>query len=130
MAVEAGEPVLGYELSESRDGDTSVSAGDAVALSGGDMSAANSGNGDEFAGVARHDEDNGGLGNTNILTGAVVANVASGTAEGDRLDVSTTAGELAASSGGPAVALCGEGGTWHGADGTYDVPDGYAVVYF
>lgn len=130
MPLEAGDPVFGDSVHESRNGTSSVTAGDAVALSNGEMSPADSGNGDEFGGVASHDHDNGGRGNSNILCGGVVANVAAGVTEGTRLGVSATAGELAATSGGPVTALSDEGGTWHGSGNTYDVPDGFAVVYY
>lgn len=129
MALFPGDPVLEGDVAESRPGASdSVSAGDAVALGAGEM--AQAGDTDAFGGVARHDEPNDGRGNANILTGAVVANVADGTAEGDRLGTSATAGELAAEAGGPVLALSAEGGTWHSDEQTYDVPAGYAVVYF
>jgi hypothetical protein len=126
MPLEAGHVVFGGDIQESRPKGTNVEAGDAVALSGGESVEADT-EANEFAGVAGETE-------TVLLNGGVVANVAAGVAEGSRLGAGNatggTTGALIAESGGPAVALSDEGGTWHGSNQTYDVPDGYAVVYF
>lgn len=65
---------------------------------------------DQMAGVALEDIDNGDRG-TVLLGGSVIANVATGVNAGERLDASTTAGQLDTEDGGPAVAWSDEGGT-------------------
>lgn len=128
MPHEPGEPALSGDISVSRPGAAAVAAGDAVALAGGEMVQATGT--DDFGGIARHDANNGGYGNSNILSGVVLANVAAGTAEGARLNTSATAGELAAEANGPVLALSAEGGTWHGEEQTYTAPAGYAYVHY
>lgn len=144
MAIEPGEPLLSGELTESRPGTTAVNAGDAVTLAGGEMAPA--ADTDSFGGIAIHDDTNGGFGNSALLKGVVLANVnttdANGAVvEGTLLTPSPTAGELYRdysldANGNPVydqtgtvLALTDEGGTWHGANQTYNVPAGYAVVY-
>lgn len=128
MPHEPGEPALSGEISESRPGTAAVNAGDAVVLAAGEMDQAVGT--DDFGGIARHDANNSGTGNSNILSGVVLANVAAGTAEGARLNTSATAGELAAEADGPILALSAEGGTWHGQNQTYTAPAGYAFVHY
>lgn len=144
MALEPGDPALSGDLSESRPGTDAVAAGDAVTFGNGEMSPAT--DTDDFGGIARHDANNGGYGNSSILKGVVLANVNTDDAdgavvEGALLSPSPSAGELYRSyntdvdgnvtgyNAGPVLALSDEGGTWHGAEQTYDVPAGYAVVY-
>ena len=125
--LKPGHSPLSYDLRESRVADGDVQAGDAVTFgTDGVMEQAEDG---EFNGIAAHDGDNNGLGNANVLQGVVVANVAADVDAGNRLDTSATAGELAEVDGGPVLALSDEGGTWHGSQKTYSVPEGYAVVY-
>lgn len=126
MPLEPGEaPLGGTETAETRPKDAGVEAGDAVALAGGTAAAANT-EANELGGIA-------GETDRVILDGVVVAAVAAGVAEGARLGAGNatggTTGQLIADAGGPAVALCGEGGTWHSEEKTYDVPAGYAVVH-
>lgn len=105
------------DSSITHEGDGSASAGDALAIdqSSGQLSQTNSGDTDgseEFAGVATRDFGDAGD-NEHLVTEAptgIVANVASGVSAGERLDASATAGQLAASSGGPVLALSDEGG--------------------
>jgi len=108
------------------DSDDNTSAGDAVALDGGDLEPAD-GDNNERLGVRAEGRESGDQ-ETVVLDGAVVAAVASGTGEGVRVDIgnttNSTVGKFEASSGGPAVTLCAEGGTYKGAD----IPAGYAVV--
>lgn len=134
MPIKPGKPVLPGDVSETRSAADGVEAGDAVMINAdGDMAAADTEAG-ELAGVARHDGDNEGRGNALHIEGAIVAAVADGVSEGERLGAGNatggTTGVLAASGGGPALALSDEGGTWHGNEdlNTYDVPAGYAVV--
>lgn len=125
MPLEAGETVFSGDVQESRPHPDGVSAGDAVALTNGTTEQADT-EANDLGGIA-------GEGDTVVLSGLVVANVAAGVTEGARLNAGNatdgTVGALDADAAGPAVALSAEGGTWHGAAGTYDVPDGYAVVY-
>lgn len=132
MPIEPGEVVIDDSATiESRGRDSSVDPGDAVEISGGDMSAATDAN--TFAGVATAD----GL----ALDGVVVANVDTDDAdgavvEGTSLSLSPDAGELYRDyetdvdgnvtnrPPGPVTALSDEGGMWQGKD----VPAGYAVV--
>lgn len=144
MPLNPGDPALGGGLTESRPDDGTVSAGDAVAFANGEMSPA--ADGEDFAGIARHDADNGGRGNVALLSGVTIANVHTddpdgAVVEGALLSLSPTAGELyrdyetdvdgnvTGYNPGPVLALSDEGGTWHGEGRTYDAPDGYAVVY-
>lgn len=126
MPVEAGEPVLHGDISDTHDATSAVSAGDAVGIDGsGNLAPADANASVDLAGVA--EEAALSLG----LTGAYVANVATDLTAGrvgapDDSVAGENAGELVANSTGPAVALCDEGGTWRG----YDIPDGYAVVWF
>lgn len=144
MPLKPGEPVLSDGILESRAGTDAVAAGDAVTFSGGEMSPA--ADTDDFSGIACHDADNNGYGNSALLRGVTVANVNTTDAdgavvEGALLSLSPTAGELYRSyntdvdgnvtgyNPGPVLALSDEGGTWHSEEETYDVPDGYAVIY-
>jgi hypothetical protein len=111
--------------------DGTPTAGDAVAIdqSNGKQTQANSGDtgaGEEFAGAAVQDHGEDGDKETIVLSGAVIMNVANSVSAGNRLDVSATDGQLAASSGGPALALSDAGGTWQGAS----LGSNEAAVYF
>jgi len=108
------------------DADDNTSAGDAVALSGGDLEPAD-GDSNERLGVVVEGMQAGDQ-KTVLLDGAVVAAVADATGEGVRVDIGNatagTVGAFEASSGGPGVTLSAEGGTYKGAD----IPSGYAAV--
>jgi hypothetical protein len=108
------------------DADNNTSAGDAVALSGGDLEPAD-GDSNERLGVRCEGRQSGDQ-TTVLLDGVVVAAVATGTGAGVRVDIgnatNSTAGEFEASAGGPGVTLSAEGGTYKGAD----IPAGYAAV--
>ena len=124
---EAGEVIYhGSTTVPVPDADGNTSAGDAVALSGGDLEPAD-GDANERLGVRVEGRTSGDQA-TVLLDGVIVAAVASGTGAGIRVDIgnatNSTAGAVEASAGGPAVTLCAEGGTYKGAD----IPSGYAVV--
>lgn len=97
----------------------SISAGDAVAIdqTGSDdrrphIVGLDNGSTDEdqVAGVALEDfsnDDNG----TILVEGSVIANVATGISQGERLGSGATAGRFASEDGAPALALSDEGGT-------------------
>jgi|GEM_PF-3146731 len=111
--------------------DGTPTAGDAIAIdqSNGKQTQANSGDtdaGEEFAGAATEDHGTDGDEETLVLSGVVIMNVAGTVVGGDRLDVSATDGQLAESSGGPALALTDAGGTWEGAS----LGANEAAVYF
>lgn len=112
--------------------DGTPTAGDAVAIDQSTdkkVTPTNSGDtgaGEEFAGAAVEDHGADGDEETVVLSGRVVMNVASGVVCGNRLDVSATDGQLAASSGGPALALCDAGGSYKGDS----LGSNEAVVYF
>jgi hypothetical protein len=65
---------------------------------------------DQAAGVATEDIASGGEGSM-LVTGSVIAAVDTGVSAGASLTASTTAGQYADGSDGPAVALSDEGGT-------------------
>lgn len=145
MAIEPGDPLLSGELTESRPGTAAVAAGDAVTLAGGEMAPAT--DTDSFGGIALHDANNGGLGNSALLKGVVLANVNTTDADGAVIEgvlltpsptagelyrpysVDGTTGEAIYDQPGTVLALSDEGGTWHGENQTYDIPAGYAAVY-
>lgn len=114
--------------------DGTPTAGDAVAIdqstdSPNKVTPANSGDtgaGEEFAGAAVEDHGADGDEETVVLSGVVIMNVATGVSAGNRLDVSATDGQLAASSGGPGLALCDEGGSYEGES----LGSNEAAVYF
>lgn len=132
MPKELGDIVGAGADTETITTDGTPTAGDAVAIDQGtDKKAtqANSGDtdaGEEFAGAALEDHGSDGDEETIVLSGRVVMNVASSVVCGDRVDVSTTDGQLAESSGGPGLALCDAGGSYKGAD----LGSNEAVVYF
>lgn len=132
MAKELGDIVGHGADTETITTDGTPTAGDAVAI---DQSTdkkttqANSGDtdaGEEFAGAAVEDHGSDGDEETIVLSGRVVMNVASSVVCGDRLDVSTTDGRLAESSGGPALALSDAAGSYKGES----LGSNEAVVYF
>lgn len=132
MAKELGDVVGAGGDTETITTDGTPTAGDAVAIDQSTdkkVTPANSGDtgaGEEFAGAAVEDHGADGDEETVALSGRVVMNVASGVVCGNRLDVSATDGQLAASSGGPALALCDAGGTYKGES----LGANEAVVYF
>lgn len=65
---------------------------------------------DQEAGVAVDDFEDGEIG-TIVLSGPVIANVASGINQGERLGAGATEGQFASQDDGPVLALSGEGGT-------------------
>jgi len=81
---------------------------------------------DQEAGVVTTDVASGETGEV-VLDGPVVANVASGISQGERLGAGTTAGQYASVDDGPVLALSGEGGT--ARDGT-SLGANEAEVYF
>jgi hypothetical protein len=124
MPKELGDVVSSapkYEETHTTDG--TPTAGDAVAIDQGTNSPnkvtqANSGDtgaGEELAGAAPEDHGSDGDTDSVVHRGVVIMNVAGGVSAGNRLDVSATDGQLAASSGGPALAVSDEGGEWKGA---------------
>jgi len=124
---EAGEVIYhGSTTVPVPDSDGNTSAGDAVALASGDLEPAD-GDANERLGVRAEGRTSGDQA-TVVLDGVVVAAVDSGVSAGTRVDIgnatNSTVGEFEASSGGPAVTLCAEGGTYKGAS----IPSGYAVV--
>lgn len=102
--------------------DGTPTAGDAVAIDQGTndpnkVTQANSGDtgaGEELAGAAQEDHGSDGDSEEIVHRGVVIMNVATGVSAGNRLAPSATDGQLAASSGGPALALSDEGGEWKG----------------
>lgn len=108
------------------DSDGSTAAGDAVALASGDLAIADAAS-NERLGVRASGALQGDQAPV-VLDGVVIAAVASGVAAGTRVGIgssaSSNAGLFVASSGGPAVTLSGEGGTYKGAS----LPTGYAAV--
>lgn len=135
MAKELGDVVSSAPAyTETHTTDGNPTAGDAVAIdqstnSPNKVTQANSGDtgaGEEFAGAAVEDHGSDGDTETVVHSGVVIMNVATGVSGGNRLDASSTNGQLAASSGGPALALCDEGGTWKGES----LGSNEAAVYF
>jgi hypothetical protein len=132
MPKELGDVVGAGADTETITTDGTPTAGDAVAIDQGTdkkVTPANSGDtdaGEEFAGAAVDDHGSDGDEETIVLSGRVVMNVASGVVCGNRLDVSATDGQLAATSGGPALALSDAGGSYKGAS----LGSNEAVVYF
>jgi hypothetical protein len=158
MPLSPGQPCFGEILIDSRpvsgDAAETVAAGDAVAFDADGMALA--GEGDAVGGIARYDGTNDGRGTAAVLSGVVVANVHTDDPDGavvagSTLSPSPTAGELSRAYvteeeetteddgtvttetittylDGPVLALSDEGGIWHGEEGTYDAPDGAAVV--
>jgi len=127
MTKEAGEVLYANATTVPvPDADDNTTAGQAAALSGGDLEPAD-GDANERLGVVVEGRQSGDQ-KTVCLDGPVVAEVASGTGKGVRVDIgnatNSTVGKFEASSGGPGVTLCAEGGTYKGAD----IPSGYAVV--
>ena len=103
------------------DADESTSVGDAVTIDDGDLEP--TGDTDDLTGIRARGLE-AGADYSVVVSGVVIANVATGVSAGDDLDTSATAGQLAAESGGPVHALSDEGGTWKGAD----LPDNAAAV--
>lgn len=134
MAKELGDIVSAGADVTGLPSDGTPSAGDALAVdqstnSPNKLTQTNSGDtgaGEEFAGAAVEDHGSDGDHESLVLSGVVIMNVASGISAGNRLDVSATNGQLAASSGGPALALCDEGGTYKGES----LGANEAAVYF
>lgn len=132
MAKSLGDIVGAGADTETISTDGTPTAGDAVAIDQSTdkrVTQANSGDtsaGEEYAGAAVDDHGSAGDEETVVLSGRVVMNVATGVVCGNRLDVSATDGQLAASSGGPGLALCDEGGTYKGES----LAANEAVVYF
>ncbi len=127
MSKEVGEVIYsGASTVPVPDADDNTSAGDVVALSGGDLEPGD-GDANERLGVVAEGRASGDQ-KPVCLDGPIVAAVASGTGDGVRVDMgnatNSTVGKFEASAGGPAVTLCAEGGTYKGAD----IPAGYAVV--
>jgi len=111
------------------DADDTVSPGDAAAIAGGDLEAADGDAGHEFLGVrARRRATNDGDQNPVHVSGPVVAAVEATVSAGDGLDVgnttNSTVGQLETSAGGPAYALSDENGEWNGQT----APAGHAWV--
>lgn len=106
-------------------GDGTAEPGDFVALDG-DGKVTQAGDGDNPIGIlsdqndATHDD---GDRVTVDVTGVVIGNVATGTAAGEGLDSSATAGEVGA--GDKYDAFSDEGGEFKGAS----IDDGYAAVH-
>jgi lipopolysaccharide export system protein LptA len=132
MVKELGDVVGPGDDTETITTDGTPTAGDAVAIDQSTdkkVTQTNSGDtdaGEEFAGAAVEDHGSDGDEETVVLSGRVVMNVAGTVVCGDRLDVSATDGQLAESSGGPALALCDAGGSYKGAS----LGSNEAVVYF
>ncbi|GAB3669543.1 hypothetical protein [Halopiger thermotolerans] len=111
------------------DSDGSTAAGDAIAIVGGDLEPGDAGSGHELLGVRARGRrtENSGIAPTHV-GGPTVAAVEGSVSAGDDLDLGDSAngnsGLLVTSSGGPAHALSGAGGSWRGQD----APDGYAWV--
>lgn len=132
MVKELGDIVGAGADTETITTDGTPTAGDAVAIDQGTdkkVTPANSGDagaGEEFAGAAVEDHGADGDEETIVLSGRVVMNVASAVVCGNRLGVSATDGQLAASSGGPGLALTDAGGSYKGAT----LGANEAVVYF
>jgi hypothetical protein len=131
MSKELGDVGIADKDAVPHETDGTASAGDALAIdqSNGKLTQANSGDtdaGEEFAGAAMEDHGDDGDEETLVVSGVVIMNVASGVVSGNRLDVSATDGQLAASSGGPGLALSDAGGSWRGAS----LGSNEAAVYF
>lgn len=120
MPLSAGEAAMAGDIQETVAHAVGVAAGDAVALAGGEAVDANT-EANALAGVASESGD------TVILHGVCVANVAAGVTQGTELTAGNatggTSGQLIAGAG-RGLALSDVGGTWHGIN----VPAGYAVV--
>jgi len=108
----------GGHLSRTVEAGEDITAGDAVAL---DQTASDdrfptvvqldSGatDNDQEAGVAHEDISSGERGSV-VLRGPVIANVAGGVSQGERLGASATVGQFASEDGANALALSNEGG--------------------
>jgi hypothetical protein len=112
-SVGSSTDTIGYA-----DSDDSTTEGEAVAIAGGDIEPADADAGHELLGVRsgnRAAGDNYGV----HISGVVIAEVEGTVSAGDDLDIGNatdgTVGQLVTSSGGPAHALSGAGGTWRGA---------------
>lgn len=119
MAKDAGYSLggqtdtIGYE-----DSDENTTAGDAVAIDADDLEPADSDAGHEFLGVRSSGRTAGDSAGVHVR-GVAVAKVEGTVSAGDDLDIGNatngTTGQLVTSSGGPAHALTGAGGTYKGA---------------
>lgn len=119
---ELGDTTTDY-VSRTAAAQEAITAGDAVALdqTGGDgrypkVVQLDNGSTDEdqTAAVAMEDIDNGESGSV-LLKGGIIANVATGISQGERLGSGSTAGQFASEDGGHALALSNEGGTDYAA---------------
>jgi hypothetical protein len=137
MALKPGQVLVGGYCAVTYEAGETVSPGDVVGISGGQLRAVNSGDsspnpigvvGD--GGGADSGEDYNAGEEVPVVTSAesVLANVASGVSAGEELGPSATDGELAAG-GGFATAFTDEGGA-AGLSTNEDVPAGLAGVEY
>lgn len=124
MPVELGD-TTGDDFSITVEAGSALTAGDAVAIDQGategrfpvavPLEDDTTPDTDQEAGVVTTDVSSGETGEA-VLDGPVIANVATGASQGERLGAGTTPGQLAVEDDGPILVLSGEGGT--ARDGT------------
>lgn len=129
MTKEAGDVVYTNAIVVTFESDGSLADGAAVTVSGGTASSADTESGD-LTGATTHGADDTESGDALgiVVSGVVMAQVASGVTQGDDLNAGNatggSTGQFIAESGGPAHALSDAGGTFQGSS----LADGVAAV--
>lgn len=124
MSLELGEVAFGNATTVTYEAGEAISAGDAVAINGGQLATADGTTDTNPIGIAAKAGSAGDDIGVHV-SGVVVANVAAGVAAGTELGTSATEGQLAAGSGG-FEALSDEGAA--SGLGVGSVPAGGAVT--
>lgn len=126
--AELGDPAYGSDVkSVTYEAGESITAGDVVAITSGEIVAADDTNDDDDVGIAGGDADDGD--NVTVyIEGPVIANVAGDVSAGEALDLSGTDGQLD-SGDGDYMALTDEGDV-AGLSAGYGLEDNAAVVNF
>lgn len=125
MPIELGESVFGEGRTVTYEAGGSITAGDLVAINGGQLATADSTTDTNPVGIAGEDAASGD--DTQVwVAGTVVGNVASGETAGTELGASATEGELGAGSDG--YQLLSDEGATSGLGIGSDVPTGAGVV--
>lgn len=128
MGLELGDDAFGNAETVTYEAGASLSAGDLVAINGGQLATADGTTDTNPIGIVASSVDSSVSAGDEVpvhVRGTVVANVASGVAAGTELGVSATEGQLAAASGGY-EALSDEGAA--SGLGVGSVPAGGAVT--
>lgn len=128
MGLELGDDAFGNTETVTYEAGESVSAGDAVAINGGQLATADGTTDTNPIGIVASSVDSSVSAGDEVpvhVRGTVVANVAGGVSAGTELGVSATEGQLGAASGG-FEALSDEGAA--SGLGVGSVPTGGAVT--